>query len=65
MDLMFLYPLIGGATVFTGFKLLGAMAHISRLGYNLYNSGIGFLLAGVSVYLFGRKNTKKHKGIIA
>lgn len=50
MDFMFLYPLLGGTIVFLSVKLvlsrLLQKPHgigISRVGYNLYNSGIASL----------------------
>lgn len=47
MDLMFLYPLLGGALIFFGLalmaRLLPGRAGISRAVYNLYNSGIATL----------------------
>jgi hypothetical protein len=42
MDYMFLYPLVGGAIVF----LFPRGKKNSRLGYNLYNSGLAALTAG-------------------
>ena len=48
MDFMFLYPLIGGAVVFLLIALLlpfmsRKLSSLSRIGYNLYNSGIAAL----------------------
>ena len=48
MDFMFLYPLLGGSLVFFAIASLPAalakkIARRSRLGYNLYNSGIASL----------------------
>ncbi|MPN50543.1 hypothetical protein SDC9_198170 [bioreactor metagenome] len=50
MSLMFLYPFLGGAAVYS---LIGlavrnrpAAGRMYRLGYNLYNSGIATLTAG-------------------
>jgi uncharacterized membrane protein YdcZ (DUF606 family) len=45
MDLMFLYPLIGGAAMFAAIKLLRSKMPVSRAGYNLYNSGIAALVS--------------------
>jgi hypothetical protein len=42
MDYMFLYPLVGGAIAFLFFR--GKKK--SRLGYNLYNSGLAALTVG-------------------
>ena len=48
MDFMFLYPLLGGTAVFLLLALLWpalpeGMRKRSRMGYNLYNSGIACL----------------------
>ena len=50
MDFMFLYPLLGGSLVFMAAAMLtpvlhGRMSAGSRMGYNLYNSGIASLTA--------------------
>ncbi|MDR1206459.1 MAG: hypothetical protein LBL26_13435 [Peptococcaceae bacterium] len=50
MDLMFLYPLLGGTAVFASLaaalpRLPGRPRPISRAGYNLYNSGVAALTA--------------------
>lgn len=49
MSLMFLYPLAGGALVFTLLWLINPAADATanyRVHYNLYNSGIATLLTG-------------------
>ena len=48
MDLMFLYPLLGGAVLFLLVALVAPrlperLQKASRVGYNLYNSGIACL----------------------
>jgi len=50
MTFMFLFPLLGGGLVFTGFYLLQNRVRApSRLSFNLYNSGIAWLTVGSCV----------------
>ena len=47
MSLMFLVPLIGGMLVFAVLKYLFKIHQMDRMMYNLYNSAIAALTAGI------------------